>query len=67
MRCLDSCGTEVQLMTVRVVTLNLEQGQKRWESRRPLIAEEIGRLKPDIVAFNEVSVPLQSARNLPRR
>ncbi len=30
----------------------------------PLIAEEIGRLKPDIIAFNEVSVPLQSARSL---
>jgi endonuclease/exonuclease/phosphatase family metal-dependent hydrolase len=51
-------------MTVRVVTLNLEQGQKRWEARRPLIAEEIGLLKPDIIAFNEVSVPLQSARSL---
>jgi endonuclease/exonuclease/phosphatase family metal-dependent hydrolase len=51
-------------MPVRVVTLNLEQGQKRWEVRRPLIAEEIGRLKPDLIAFNEVSVPLQSARSL---
>jgi hypothetical protein len=47
-------------MLVRVVT----QGQKRWEARRPLIAEEIGRLKPDLIAFNEVSVPLQSARSL---
>jgi len=49
-------------MRVRVITLNLEQGHKRWEARRRLIAEEIGRLKPDIIAFNEVSVPLQSAR-----
>jgi hypothetical protein len=39
-------------MPVRVVTLNLEQGQKRWEVRRPLIAEEIDRLKPDLIAFN---------------
>jgi endonuclease/exonuclease/phosphatase family metal-dependent hydrolase len=51
-------------MSVRVVTLNLEQGHKRWEARRRLIVEEIGRLKPDVLAFNEVSVPLQSARAL---
>jgi endonuclease/exonuclease/phosphatase family metal-dependent hydrolase len=51
-------------MRFRVVTLNLEQGHKRWEARRHLIAEEIGSLKPDIVAFNEVSVPLQSANSL---
>ena len=49
-------------MRFRVVTLNLEQDHKRWEARRPLIADEIGRLRPDIVAFNEVSVPLQTAR-----
>jgi endonuclease/exonuclease/phosphatase family metal-dependent hydrolase len=51
-------------VAVRVVTLNLEQGHKRWEARRHLIAEEISRLKPDVLAFNEVSVPLQSARAL---
>jgi endonuclease/exonuclease/phosphatase family metal-dependent hydrolase len=51
-------------MRFRVVTLNLEQGHKRWEARRHLIAEEIGGLEPDIIAFNEVSVPLQSASSL---
>jgi endonuclease/exonuclease/phosphatase family metal-dependent hydrolase len=48
----------------RVVTLNLEQDHKRWEHRRPLIEAEIAGLKPDIVALNEVSVPLQTARGL---
>ena len=48
----------------RVVTLNLEQDHKRWEARSPLIIEELSRLKPDVVALNEVSVPLQSARIL---
>ena len=56
--------TKVRLMPIRVVTLNLEQGQKRWAARRSLITEEIRRLKPDLIAFNEVSVPLQSARGL---
>ncbi len=49
-------------MRFRVVTLNLEQNHKRWEARRGLIADGIGTLAPDIVALNEVSIPLQSAR-----
>lgn len=51
-------------MRARVVTLNLEQGHKRWDARRRLISEEIDRLKPDVIALNEVSIPLQSARVL---
>jgi endonuclease/exonuclease/phosphatase family metal-dependent hydrolase len=53
-------------MRFRAVTLNLEQDHKRWEARRQLIDEEIGSLKPDIMALNEVSIPLQSARSLRR-
>ena len=49
-------------MRFRVATLNLEQDHKRWDARRELVQAEIGRLKPDIMAFNEVCVPLQSAR-----
>src|ERR1700676_5277918 len=51
-------------MQFRVATLNLEQDHKRWDARRELIQAESGRLKPDIMAFNEVCVPLQSARGL---
>ena len=51
-------------MRFRVATLNLEQDHKRWDARRELVQAEIGRLKPDIMAFNEVCVPLQSARGL---
>jgi endonuclease/exonuclease/phosphatase family metal-dependent hydrolase len=49
---------------IRVTTLNLEQDHKRWPARRPLIEAEIARLKPDILALNEVSLPLQTARTL---
>ena len=45
-------------MQFRVVTLNLEQDHKRWSDRRPLISAEIATLRPDVIAFNEVSVPL---------
>jgi endonuclease/exonuclease/phosphatase family metal-dependent hydrolase len=51
-------------MPFRAVTLNLEQDHKRWAMRRPLILEEIVRLAPDLIAFNEVCIPLQSARDL---
>src|SRR5258706_3507353 len=51
-------------MRFRVVTLNLEQDHKRWDARRPLIEDEIAALKPDVLALNEVSIPLQTARAL---
>src|SRR6185503_1932218 len=47
---------------IRVVTLNMEQDRKRWELRRELIAEQLVALKPDLLALNEVCVPLQTAR-----
>src|SRR5258708_1675649 len=51
-------------MKFRVATLNLEQDHKRWEARKPLISTEIAALKPDIIAFNEVSIPRQTAKSL---
>lgn len=51
-------------MQFRVATLNLEQDHKRWRDRQPLISAEIAALKPDVIAFNEVSVPLQTAKIL---
>ena len=48
----------------RVVTINLEQNHKRWAERHPLISAELAALKPDIIAFNEVCVPIQSAKTL---
>jgi endonuclease/exonuclease/phosphatase family metal-dependent hydrolase len=47
---------------IRIVTLNMEQDHKRWETRRELIAEQLVALKPDVLALNEVCVPLQTAR-----
>jgi hypothetical protein len=51
-------------MQFRMTTLNLEQDHKRWDARRELINAEMGRLKPDMMAFNEVCIPRQSARGL---
>ena len=51
-------------MQFRVVTVNLEQDHKRWSDRHPLISAEITGLRPDVIAFNEVSVPLQRVKLL---
>src|SRR6516162_2751584 len=51
-------------MQFRVVTLNLEPDHKRWSDRLPLISAETAGLRPDVIALNEVCVPLQTARLL---
>src|SRR6185295_15626884 len=57
-------GCRARPMQFRVVTLNLEQDHKRWSDRLPLISTEIAGLRPDVIALNEVCVPLQTARLL---
>lgn len=51
-------------MPFRVVSLNLEQDHKRWPTRRALVEAEVGRLQPQILGLNEVSVPLKTAHLL---
>lgn len=51
-------------MPFRIATLNMEQDHKRWSDRRLLIEAEIARLAPDLMAFNEVCLPLQTAAAL---
>ena len=51
-------------MSFRVATLNLEQNHKRWLDRRELIADQLAQLRPDVLALNEVCIPLQTGRYL---
>lgn len=53
-------------MGFRVTILNLEQDHKRWDERRELIVEELGHLKPDVFAINEICLPRQTGRYLQR-
>jgi len=48
-------------MRFRVATLNLEQDHKRWDARRALVVEQLGAVKPDVLALNEVCMPLRTA------
>lgn len=49
-------------MTFRVTTLNLERDEKRFDLRRELVLAQLAELRPDICAFNEVSIPQQAGR-----
>jgi endonuclease/exonuclease/phosphatase family metal-dependent hydrolase len=42
---------------LRVLTLNLLNDLTSWQERRPLILAEIRDFEPDLVAFQEVSMP----------
>lgn len=53
-------------MIVRIATLNLEQNHKRWQARRDLVIQELGELKPDMLALNEIYTPEQTGRWLQR-
>jgi len=46
--------------------LNLEQNHKRWEARRELVIDQLAALHPDVVALNEICIPLQTGRWLQR-
>src|SRR4030095_3109893 len=49
-------------MILRIATLNLEQNHKCWQARRELIVEQLGELKPDMLALNEIHIPEQTGR-----
>ena len=49
-------------MILRIATLNLEQNHKCWQTRRELILQQLGELKPDMLALNEIHIPEQTGR-----
>jgi len=53
-------------MILRIATFNLEQDHKCWEARRELIAAQLIKLNPDILALNEIHIPSQTGRWLQR-
>jgi endonuclease/exonuclease/phosphatase family metal-dependent hydrolase len=53
-------------LAFRVATLNLEQHHKRWDLRRELVIDQLAALQPDVIAFNEICISLQTGRWLQR-
>ncbi len=51
-------------MSFRVATVNRWQDHKSWGERRELIVDQLEQLRADVLALNEVCIPLQSGRYL---
>jgi endonuclease/exonuclease/phosphatase family metal-dependent hydrolase len=56
-----SSGREIEL---RVMTINMRHDDDQWEKRMPLLADEIARLKPDLIGMQEVKLPKRQAELL---
>ena len=54
-------------MIIRAATLNLQQDHKCWEQRRELIVQQLGDVRPDIWALNEIHIPSETGRWLQRK
>lgn len=52
---------------ITVATLNLKNGDLRWGERAPLLVQQLVGLRPDIIGFQEIAVPLDQGNWLCRR
>lgn len=52
---------------LNVVTLNLLNDLRHWHQRGPLIVDELRALQPDLIALQEVVLPVNTAEWLARR
>jgi len=46
---------------IKYMTLNLRHHLDRWEERFPLVVDAIHEEQPDVIAFQEVHIPIQQA------
>ena len=53
--------------TLTVATLNLKKGELRWGERAPLMFDQIARLRPDIIGFQEVDLRLDQGNYICQR
>lgn len=51
-------------ITFKVMTINIRHSKDFWEERFPLIADEIVRLKPDIIGLQEVQIDIKQSKTL---
>jgi endonuclease/exonuclease/phosphatase family metal-dependent hydrolase len=51
-------------ITLKVMTINVRHNVDYWDERFPLIADEIVRLKPDLIGFQEMQVDINQSRTL---
>lgn len=51
-------------ITLKVMTINIRHNKDYWEERFPLIADEIVRLKPDLIGLQEVHISSNQSKIL---
>ena len=49
---------------LKVMTINLRHNKDFWEERFPLIADEIVRLKPDLIGLQEMKIDIEQSKTL---
>ncbi|MCX6019867.1 MAG: endonuclease/exonuclease/phosphatase family protein [Chloroflexi bacterium] len=52
---------------MRIITLNLLRDLTRWDERKHLLLDEFEHLQPDVIALQEVALPLNTAEWLAAR
>ena len=52
---------------MRIVTLNLLRDLTRWDERKQLLLDEFEQLQPDVIALQEVALPMNTAEWLAAR
>jgi endonuclease/exonuclease/phosphatase family metal-dependent hydrolase len=52
---------------MRIVTLNLLRDLTRWDERKQMLLDEFERLQADVIALQEVALPLNTAEWLAQR
>lgn len=58
------CAPAQESVTLSVMSINLRHNSDWWEERFPLIADEIARLKPDLIGLQEVEIGVNQSRVL---
>ena len=51
-------------MRFRIAVLNHQKSMDRKERRRELVVEQLGELRPDVLALNEINMPPENTRGL---
>ena len=60
----DGTDSGARKITLKVMTINIRHNKDYWEERFPLIADEIVRLKPDLIGLQEVHISSNQSKIL---
>ena len=65
-QCVDPEDAGKKVINLKVMSINLRHNSDFWEERFPLVADEIVRLKPDLIGIQEMAIGINQTRTLLR-